>query len=193
MNFNKRNKRWLVQIDRMIDGKRIRINRMMPAGCTEAEASAIEQKMIHSLTMHTSLAGSNPEWFSYVESLEKGVNTWIDQALYKCDYRSRQKKGGMTLSRQNLVTLMYCSMGHCAVTGLKFSDKKVDGMKVRPFMHSIDRIDSNKDYTMDNVRIVCSAVNISMMHWGEDLFFKMAIGIVLKRYGMCLPNLNLAS
>lgn len=77
---------------------------------------------------------------------------------------------------------MHLSDGRCAVTGLLFSDKAMDGHMLRPFMHSIDRINSSAGYKKSNVRIVCAGVNIAMMHWGEQVFADMAVGYVMNRY-----------
>ena len=50
--------------------------------------------------------------------------------------------------------------GVCEMTGLPFYlGKPADGVSTHPYAPSIDRIDSNKEYTKDNIRIVLWAVN----------------------------------
>jgi hypothetical protein len=43
-----------------------------------------------------------------------------------------------------------------------------------PFAPSIDRILSSGDYTPENTRLVCAAVNFGMGQWGEELFLTLA-------------------
>jgi hypothetical protein len=39
-----------------------------------------------------------------------------------------------------------------------------------PFSPSIDRIDSNKGYTKDNCRLVCTIVNFGLHRFGEQIY-----------------------
>lgn len=52
-----------------------------------------------------------------------------------------------------------------------------------PRKATIDRIDSNKGYTMDNCRVVCLAVNIALSTWGLDEFLPIARGMLQNRPG----------
>ncbi|MEE8363493.1 MAG: hypothetical protein V3S18_05415, partial [Dehalococcoidia bacterium] len=42
----------------------------------------------------------------------------------------------------------------------------------------IDRIDSAGSYTIDNVQLVCTAVNFARGQWGDDVLRQIAYGIV---------------
>lgn len=59
--------------------------------------------------------------------------------------------------------------GVCEVTGVKLdlSNPKGHNLK-RPTALSIDRVDSSKGYTINNVRVVCLAVNLMLNVWGEE-------------------------
>jgi len=59
--------------------------------------------------------------------------------------------------------------GRCEMTGTPFdlSGKKTFNSP------SIDRIDSTGGYTMDNIRIVCHAMNAAMGTWGEGPVWEM--------------------
>ena len=66
-------------------------------------------------------------------------------------------------------------MGLCAVSGLPFSLEQFAGVLVKhPFAPSLDRISSRGGYTVDNVRLVCIAVNFGMGQWGEELYLTFA-------------------
>lgn len=44
----------------------------------------------------------------------------------------------------------------------------------RPYVVSIDRIDSAKGYEAKNIRLVVSAVNLAMNEWGLEIFDRIA-------------------
>lgn len=52
----------------------------------------------------------------------------------------------------------------CALTGIKFDPYE------RAFTPSIDRIDSSRGYTQDNVRVVCLAINYAINEWPIEKF-----------------------
>ena len=60
--------------------------------------------------------------------------------------------------------------GRCTVTLLPFSMVRPKGMRIRPWLPSIDRIRSDKSYSADNIRIVCAFVNVALNGFGEHLF-----------------------
>jgi hypothetical protein len=69
--------------------------------------------------------------------------------------------------------------GKCAVSGLDFSFVRIgDGKAQRPFAPSLDRIDSTKPYTRDNVRIVLQVANFAMNAWGLSPLHQLAEGIL---------------
>lgn len=69
----------------------------------------------------------------------------------------------------------------CEVTGLPFGIH--GGFRTEPFRPSLDRIDANGNYTADNVRIVCWAVNNAMSDWGEEVFAAISKAYVRKLLG----------
>lgn len=58
----------------------------------------------------------------------------------------------------------------CAVSRIPFSTWWPDGAHKRPYMPSIDRIDARGGYTIDNVRIVCVAINTLLQDWGDVVY-----------------------
>ena len=68
------------------------------------------------------------------------------------------------------------------MTGLAFSAEDAGKRRKRPYFHSVDRIDSDLGYTVDNIRIVCFAVNMAMSNWGEEIFAQIATGYMFNKY-----------
>lgn len=114
-------------------------------------------------------------WAAYVAAgvLPKG---WLRVMLANTKKRAEKKGGGLTLTGLELVALR--SGGRCEVSGIDFH---LDGEPRHPFRPSIDRIDSSAGYDIDNVRMVCLAVNLCMSHWGEAVFMKIAAAALSKK------------
>lgn len=70
----------------------------------------------------------------------------------------------------------------CAVSGVPFDlEGNSNDACRRPWRPSLDRVDTRKGYTADNVRIVCTITNYAMGEWGEDALIRLARAIVAKR------------
>ena len=181
MRFDAKRNCYMVEIDRRINGERFRKARRLPVGTTESEALAIERQMLATY-LHTLKTERGGEWDRYVDELVS-KRSWLDEALTKCVYRAKQRTGmKCTLKREHIADALRASNGRCQITGIAFNDVQLPGHEIRPFKHSIDRIDSKRGYLPDNIRIVCAGVNIAMMHWGEDVFGQFAVGYVLHKY-----------
>lgn len=61
-----------------------------------------------------------------------------------------------------------CGM-KCEVTHIPLQPNQVNG----PYKPSLDRIDSRRPYTADNIRFVCKVVNYAMNQWGESVLHEM--------------------
>ena len=94
--------------------------------------------------------------------------------------RARNSNMDHTLTEEEFMILFERSNGKCALSGLSFSGGKTDSMRVRPYFPSLDRINSEKGYTVDNVRFVCAAVNIALSDFGEDILRNIAFSIASK-------------
>lgn len=89
--------------------------------------------------------------------------------IYKSTRKNAKKRGiEFCLSRDDMQTLVRRARDACEVTGIVFH--RLEGAakyERHPFAPSIDRIDSNKTYTMGNCRLVCVSVNFAINTWGE--------------------------
>jgi hypothetical protein len=88
--------------------------------------------------------------------------------------RDRSKKNGWSydLDFEWLHEKYESQDGRCALTGLQFRLEAASGMGFRynPLAPSLDRIDTNRGYTRDNVRLVCTAINLALNEFGEEFF-----------------------
>ena len=85
--------------------------------------------------------------------------------------RAKQKHIEYSLSSDFLEELWSKQDGKCALTKIEFQiPQERTGGKASPFAPSIDRIDCSKGYTIENVRLVCVAVNYALNEFGEGVF-----------------------
>jgi hypothetical protein len=182
ISFDPVKQRWRVDINKQIKGKRYRQAKYLPASATEEDARMADAQMERAL-LHNMKAPANDAWDAYVDDLLAGDSQgWLDKALAKCRYRATKRKHHFSIDREFVAERLRLTRGRCELTGLRFSTDR-DDVSNRPFAHSIDRIDSSKGYTRGNIRIVCAGINVAMMHWGEALFAKLAVGYVFHQFG----------
>jgi hypothetical protein len=70
-----------------------------------------------------------------------------------------------TLTREDIIPAL--ETGKCQLTGLPF-DFNPTTTRQNPYAPSLDRIDSQKGYTKDNVRIVLYAVNVALGEQSDE-------------------------
>ena len=180
ISFDPKKNRWRIDINKQIKGKRYRQAKIMPASATEDDARAMAAQMERAI-IHSMKVPVSDEWDTYVDGL-LAEKSWLDEALAKCRYRATKRKHHCSIDREFIADRLRLTRGRCELTGLRFSTDR-ENVAGRPFAHSIDRIDSSKGYTRGNIRIVCAGINVAMMHWGEPLFAKLAVGYVFHQYG----------
>ena len=186
--FDKTRERWIVEVDRRIEvngkPKRLRKIKTLPAGTTQDAAiklgAAYEADIYE---RHQTIKGSDG-WDDYIDSMLEDRQSWLYKTLASCRHRSENLGREFQLTHLQLASKMRETKGRCEVTGLLFTKNKADTRaRQRPFIHSVDRIDSSKGYTPNNIRIVCFSVNMAMSNWGEQVFSEMAVGYVLNKFG----------
>ena len=86
--------------------------------------------------------------------------------------RARRNKLKFAIDFHFIVSLAEKQEYKCVLTGKQFT-YKCNNRKYSPWNPSIDRIDSKKGYTKDNVRLVCTIVNLALNNFGENVFSEM--------------------
>jgi hypothetical protein len=100
---------------------------------------------------------------------------WLRRLQARAANRARKAGLRFTLTPDFAVQLYEQQHGRCAVSGIEFSLESYPKALVKhPFAPSIDRTFSDGDYTPDNVRLVCVAVNFGMGQWGQELYMTIA-------------------
>lgn len=99
---------------------------------------------------------------------------WVKTAMRRLDSSARNRGLTNTLAESELLTLARRSKGCCELTGLKFEFDQKPGWKRHPLGPSIDRIDPERGYEVDNCRLICLALNIAINEWGESVYRQVA-------------------
>lgn len=72
----------------------------------------------------------------------------------------------------------------CSKTGIPLTlTDEGNAQAGNPWAPSIDRIDSTRGYTQDNVQLVCWAFNMAKGPWSEEVFRVVAQGFLEKQHG----------
>ena len=112
----------------------------------------------------------------YLESRDASLRT-IRGRLYNIfdAARSRTKKGSLIfeITLEDVLEIYEIQKGSCALTNIEFSLDRLGRKSKNPFAPSLDRIDSDKGYTKENIRLVCVIVNLALNNFGDDAFDKM--------------------
>jgi hypothetical protein len=116
---------------------------------------------------------------------KSGAVDWLDDSFRKMltNSRGRAKKQGLehSLTMDELRAIAASGRYCCAVTGMLFSNEKLEASNTRPFFPSIDRIDSKMGYVARNCRLVSVAANYAMNAWGETILTKMSVAHLRKQ------------
>jgi hypothetical protein len=104
---------------------------------------------------------------------------WARDAVNAANSRNKRIGYSEDFTLKDLMFLWNKCEGKCSVSGLEFSFMKIgNGQAQRPFAPSLDRIDSAKPYTRENVRIVVQVANFAMNAWGLLPVHQLAQGIL---------------
>ena len=98
---------------------------------------------------------------------------WARQMISRA--KSENGPDGPRFSEHDLMELWSRCGGRCEITGLRFSERKVgSGKAKRAFAPSLDKIDPDGYYTLDNTRLVMVAINFALNSWGKEVYLELA-------------------
>ena len=100
----------------------------------------------------------NPSWAGY----EEIPGSWFTKYFLRAN---KTKRTG-TITIQDVWDLYLKQNKKCALSGVEISFTKEEG----GYSASIDRIDSSKEYDLDNIQIVHKDVNIMKNRYNQDYF-----------------------
>lgn len=102
----------------------------------------------------------SPEHYAIFDCLDR-----LDSRSYR---RSEKLDLEMTVHTMDLWEMWHRQDGKCAVTGIPLSIENGTTRHKNPWKVSIDRIDSDKGYNKDNVRLVTHWYNNAKNTWDDE-------------------------
>lgn len=111
------------------------------------------------------------------DSQPLGASTmdWVKGPFQQAKSNAKKRGIPFTLKLREARALAEESQGRCQLTHMKFDFTHKHSVKNRrPYVPSLDRIDSEDSYHAGNVRIVLAAINISIGSWGEATYRRIA-------------------
>lgn len=111
--------------------------------------------------------------------------------LYTMLYSASKRRPTENIATVEDLTVLYENQGgRCAVSGVKLTWASGNGGKKSPTSISLDRIDNDRGYEIENLRLVCWQVNVFKNCWSDAQMHEMALAIVAN---MKRPRLRLVS
>ncbi|MBA1446257.1 MAG: hypothetical protein M3H12_15285 [Chromatiales bacterium] len=159
-------------IDKQINGKPFRFS-------TKTKDLKVARQVLRDLEFSAGLTPAMTAWEVHVAELMQKKDSWAHQALRSSKRRNKQRGHGQSqLTPHLLKNLLLRSRGYCELTGIPFNYGEC--AKGSPYRHSIDRINSDTGYSINNCRIICLAANYAINKWGDDVLRKIARALLLK-------------
>jgi len=163
--FNK----WLVINEKVVMFREARLL----CRCTECNVTekyvSINQ-LINSVSKRCSVCGysrklnENPAWKGYKEI----PYSWFSKYFERSKGANKKKRSG-DISIKDIYNIWVGQNKKCVLSGLDIDFiKKEDGISA-----SIDRIDSNVEYLINNVQLVHKDVNLMKNHFNQNYFLNM--------------------
>ncbi|WP_428516348.1 hypothetical protein [Roseovarius sp.] len=116
------------------------------------------------------------------------VRRLIRLGVTKAKQRSVDRGMDFDLTTDEVLNLYHRQGGRCAVSGIKFSAEPAKNGRTNPFRPSLDRIDNNRGYTLDNVRIVLWGVNLARADFRDSEYVRICRGVAQNFKGTKLDN-----
>ena len=106
---------------------------------------------------------------------------WTNRIISNSKKNAKARGIDYDIEKEDIEYLMDRCGGRCELTGIQFSFEKIDGVRVRPWIPSLDRIDSSKGYSLENCRLISCAANYALNEFGEEILLRIAKHYYLKR------------
>jgi hypothetical protein len=119
-------------------------------------------------------------YYALMSAAEQGDAKELKAAYIWARHRkgARQRKLEFSVTVEDVQRLLEEQSHCCAITRAAFTPARVEGVRIRPWLPSLDRIDNSQGYVPGNVRVVCGFVNVAMKAFGEALFKELIKGLV---------------
>lgn len=92
------------------------------------------------------------------DNYKRGRGKELDRYLKRLEHNAISRNLSFSISKQNVLDKYNEQDGLCAISGIEIFFQEIGGIQNEQTV-SVDRIDSSKDYTEDNIQLVHKIVN----------------------------------
>ena len=112
--------------------------------------------------------------------LESDIKNFIKKIYLSCKHNcnKRSKNLVFAITEKDIIELYYKQYGKCALSGQILTKIALEDKGINKYNVSIDRINSSKGYTKDNIQLVGSIINIMKNDIDEKDFILFVSSIV---------------
>lgn len=112
--------------------------------------------------------------------LESDIKNFIKKIYLSCKHNcnKRSKNLVFAITEEDIIELYYKQDGKCALSGQILTKIALEDKGINKYNVSIDRINSSKGYTKDNIQLVGSIINIMKNDIDEKDFILFVSSIV---------------
>lgn len=102
------------------------------------------------------------------------LSGFIGSVINSCKGRSLHKGIEIDIEKSDISDLYKQQDGRCAISGMALTHKMLEEKDTSkyPFNLSLDRIDSSKGYTRDNIQLVCNWIQTAKSDWKQKDFIE---------------------
>lgn len=104
--------------------------------------------------------------------LESDIKNFIKKIYLSCKYNCNRRSNDLVfaITEEDILELYYKQDEKCALSGQILTKIALEDKGVNKYNISIDRIDSSKGYTKDNIELIGSIINIMKNDIKEEDF-----------------------
>lgn len=140
-----------------------------------ARTFATKEEACHWYTERKSDASLNPA------AITVFPERWARRSFSANRHSAMKRSIPFAITLSDYEAMLARAAGRCMVTGIKFEFQASNNKsRRRPFAPSLDRIDPTLGYTVDNCRIICSALNYALGDWGMEPLLRIARRLVAR-------------
>lgn len=118
-------------------------------------------------------ASSDRSRVKYRKTLETNEERRVALLVKSCRNGAIKRNLEFAITAEVVYLFVLVQDKKCALTGIPFDWRFSEKYRSNPFGPSIDRKDSKRGYTYDNIQIVCNMVNVAKSEYPQELFDMM--------------------
>ena len=107
-----------------------------------------------------------------IEKAKSDIDAFCKIAMTSLKSGAKTRGLPFFITTEDLKKLFHISGMKCAISGVALNTEPKN-----PFRASVDRIDSSKGYTLDNIQVVCHFVNTAKMNHSDAFLIDMCMKI----------------